>query len=293
MKFGLSYILQIQEDDNSGNFFEIKYPFTINFDILKNISGSSCNQMTIQIYGLSKTIRNKIYHDIFDTQTYRKIILKAGYQNQLSEIFTGNIREAYSRREGSEIITYITAFDGDYAMYNSWSSFSMNNDVSKEKVFEKLANDLKSKNIQKGIVGDLSGSLTERGAIYDEKTFSLLKEGFNNEIFIDSETLNKLSQNEVFENVYLLEITSDNGLLATPRKQQNKLEIEMMFEPNIKIGQLISISSQINKEFDGEYKVIGFRSGGVISGTQESRVKTTLELYIPEGKFIKVKNYAK
>ena len=75
-------------------------------------------------------------------------------------------------------------------------------------------------------------------------------------------------------------ITTKSGLIGTPRRQGNILDITLMFEPRIQIQQLIEVKSSINPIWDGQYKVIGLKHQGTISGAVGGDLTTNLQLYI-------------
>ena len=79
----------------------------IGFKVSKNLNTTS-NSAVISIYNLSGDTRNKL-KEIFDT-----IILEAGYfQGEgLKLLFTGNITESFTKRNGPDLITVIQSGDG-------------------------------------------------------------------------------------------------------------------------------------------------------------------------------------
>jgi len=100
MKFNKRYRLTVQVDD-AGNSVEIDYPLTCEFNIIRTIfSGANTGKFTI--YNLGEDTRNKIFHDLYDPKTIRKLTFQAGYadQNPLPIAFQGRVQVAYSTRKG-------------------------------------------------------------------------------------------------------------------------------------------------------------------------------------------------
>ena len=58
-----------------------------------------------------------------------------------------------------------------------------------------------------------------------------------------------------------------------------------MFEPRIKLGEIIQIKSRIADVFDGQYKVWGISHSGVIGDAASGTLTTTLTLYTGEQVF--------
>jgi hypothetical protein len=284
MKFGRIYKLTIQIGTNKA--IEIKYPTTLSFDIDRTC-GSQLNQATFRLYGLSNTTRDKIYKDRYNiigpiaSDAYSKIILEAGYQEQggsLSTIFKGSILEAYSYREGSEIITYINAQDGGYGVYNSYSSKTFESGTPVKEVFKTLIKDMQD--VTLGTIGALEGSLGKRGLVLEGNTYDLLKNSFNNQVFIDLNKINILNPNEAIAG-NIPSITASSGLLNTPTTGRSRfITIETLFEPRLAVGHIINVESKINPRINGQYKIDGIKHSGIISGATIGECTTTLQLFI-------------
>lgn len=272
-KFNRQYKLTLKLTEE-GEAIEIKPPFTIRFSIQRSIS-SSVNQARIEIFNLGKVLRNQIFQDRFNLKKYKKVILQAGY-NKISTIFVGNILEAYSVRQKQDMITYINAQDGGFGVRNSYSNFSLEKGTTFINAIKKLFSNMQ--NIKSGKIGDIQGSF-KRGAVFNGNTFSLLKQQTNENVFIDNEVINALKDDEVIIGEVPL-ITSETGLLSTPMRRDSFIEVQILFEPRIIIGQIIELKSSTNSLFDGQYKVIGIKHNATISESVGGDARTTLQLYI-------------
>ena len=65
------------------------------------------------------------------------------------------------------------------------------------------------------------------------------------------------------------------------------VEIDMIFEPRLKVGQQLSVISGTEKRFAGTYKVMGFTHRGMISSSMDAPCITTVVLWAA-GKFTTV-----
>lgn len=272
-KFNRQYrlTLKLTEEDNA---VVIEPPFTISFSVQRNIS-SSLNQMRLNVFNLGKVLRQQIFQDRFNIKKYKKVILQAGY-DKISTIFVGNLLEAYSLRQKQDIITYINAQDGGFGVRNSYSNFSMKSGATFKDTISRLFQDMQ--NIATGKIGDIEGS-HKRGSVFNGNTFNLLRKQSKENVFIDNEIINALKDNEVIEgNVFL--ISSETGLLGTPRRKDAIIEVDLLFEPKIIIGQIVELKSRIDSRFDGQYKVIGIGHNATISEAIGGNAKTTLQLFI-------------
>ena len=279
MKFNRQYRILIQKDDES-EALEITSPLTLQFDIIRN-TGASLNSGQFRIYNLSEKNRSQIFQERFVLRKragvgdFKKVVLQAGYDT-LATIFVGNILEAYSERSGPDIITFISAQDGAFGTYNSFSNFSVNKGESNSNIIGSLISDLSG--VSKGSIGDIIGS-TDRGLSFNGNTFTLLREKSGEKAFIDLEKVNVLGSNEAIEGQVPL-VSSSTGLLAVPKRRGSFVTTDLIFEPQIVVGQIVELQSSINPIFDGQYKVLGLRHSGTISGAIGGDCRTNLDLYL-------------
>jgi hypothetical protein len=285
-KFGRNYILTIEV--NVGAPIIITPPFTIEFDITRNIL-SSANVASIRIYNLSQQNRNNIEFNIYNQGSFRRIVLNAGYGVNLPVIFYGNITQAWSVREGVNFITQIECFDGGYAYNNAFSNVSFPAIVPNQAIITALIDSLAQYNIIPGFIGSYPGT-TNRGSSYSEPTCSLLSRLTNGGFFIDNGTANCLGNSECIANSFPL-IDSSTGLLGTPVREQQILTFDMIFEPRVQAGQIINLQSlslqtltpgqQVTTQaVNGTYKVTSVKHRGIISPSVCGDAITTLGMFL-------------
>lgn len=272
MKFQRNYRLTVQADD--GELITIESPLTLNFSIERSTM-SSINSAQMTVLNLSKKVRSRIFQDRFGNVQYKRVVLQAGYGKQLSTVFIGNIFQANSFRNGNDIVTFIDARDGGFDTTGSITSRTVEGGTVKETVSSLIA---EFDNVTEGKIGTIEGEF-KKPVVLDGNTFELIKKYTKGRAFIDLEELNVLGDNEVIEGDVPL-LTSANGLLSTPRREDAYLTVETIFEPRIVMGQLLGIKSDIASEFDGQYKVIGVKHQGVISGAVGGECKSTFELLV-------------
>ena len=273
VKFSRKYTLLIETFDNQ--IIEVKLPFTLEFNCQRH-NLASVNKANLKIYNLNKINRNLIYKDKYTTLIYRRVELKAGYDIDSPVIFRGNILQAFSYKQGVNIITEIDAFDGGYAIRNSVSSLTINKGEIKRDTLSRLTKDLK--NINGSIIGNFP-SISKRGKVLFGNTFQFLRSESNNNVFIDNEKVNILTRNEVIEGDISI-IDSDFGLLESPIRSETELSFKILFEPRLKVGQGIELKSIVNSFFNGKYKVIGFQHVGVISDAVGGQCHTIVNLWL-------------
>lgn len=273
IKFGLNYKIKIQVNDTEE--IEVKYPISCEFSIDRNTL-SQANTSSFSLVNLDENTRNKIYKDQYQTTVYKGIEFYAGYGNDLSLLFKGNIKRAYSERLGTEFYTKIEAYDGGFAFVNGYSARSFTAGTSQNKVFDSLVSDLPKLN--KGVIGKGFEDDLKRGNVYNDNTMKVLRAITNDHVFVDNEKVNILLDEECIEGS-IVKINAETGLLGTPLKEESSIIFNIVFEPRLLVGQALYLESKTEKNFNGNYKVIGFKHAGMISGSVPSKVVTSCNLW--------------
>ena len=178
-KFGRNYELAIQ---NAGPLpLLVTLPFTIEIDITRH-SLSSANTCNIKIYNLSALNRNNLLFNAYNYGTFRLVQLKAGYGSSLTNIFTGNIFEAWSVREKVNFITNINCYDGGFAFVNGDININFLAGTPRQTVIETIMNLVP--NVTFGAAGLFSGVLMKDES-YSGNPAQILYEMTGGAFFID------------------------------------------------------------------------------------------------------------
>lgn len=278
MKLGRNYELSIETI--SGATLTITLPFTIEIDITRNTL-SSANVCQIRLYNLSELNRNQIFFNAFNQSKFRAILLKAGYGENLSTIFTGNISQAWSVREGVNFITQIECYDGGFAFVNGNVDIPFPAGTPIKTVITTLMAQLPGVSV--GAVGNFTGVLN-RGNTYSGNPAQILFELTGGAFFIDNGKAYALQSDEFLPQIGgtaqgqpVILVNDETGLLGTPVLEQSIVRFEMLFEPSINVGRLISLVSSTNPSLNGIYKVTAVKHRGMISGTVAGAMITTCE----------------
>lgn len=270
-KYNRQYILEIQRKD--GTLLKIKRPFTVEFEIHRN-SLSSANVASFRIYNLNADNRNQIRRDQFDFYDVREVSFYAGYGDNLPLAFKGNINQAWSVRQGVDFITQIESYDGGFAYLNAVTSDQFPQNTQTQSIVTSLVKSLPGVKI--GAIGTYQGSIS-RGQSVNGNTTDILIQQTNGGFFIDNGIANCLNDHECIEGSIPL-ITAKSGLLGTPVKENTYINFEMLFEPNLKIGQLIRLESQTAEHWNGDHKVILIKHTGTISESVSGSAITSVGL---------------
>lgn len=274
-KLNKIYRLLIESAIGSNEFVEISNPITIKFTISRQ-TYSGANSMNLSIYNLGEKNQKVIFHDTYDTENIRLIILEAGYETTgMSTIFIGSMVSAYTTKEGANIVTKIYALDGALQTQTAMTSQTFLNYKLKD-LITVMAKSIPGLDIGRINVQDekMAKSIVLWGNTYD-----LIQKYTDGRAYIDLQKIYVMGDYDVLEgNVPL--ITSNNGLLGVPERRNASLSVNLIFEPRIIVGQVVAIESKIAPQFDGQYKVTGLTHQATISDSSLSMATTTLDLWI-------------
>ena len=251
---------------------------TCEFSVNRGILSDSSN-CTIKLYNLALETREKINMDAFtfDQSKWKYVRLEAGYSGQLCRIFEGRILQAFSAHSGGspDIVTEIQAQALDILDCQTSHTFEAGT-TYKEAVQTIATTDMPNTTI--GNVGELNGKFKTPTAV-DGNVGDVLSSITGGQAFIDNGMLNVIMSNEVID-VPVPVITDDNGLLETPIRRDANMEVKILFQPDLIVGQLLEIKSAVAPKFNGQFKVVGFTHNCTISGAQAGTRITTVNLYL-------------
>lgn len=275
-KFQCHYKLTVQWTDEQGRYQQaiVTDPITINFNVSKALF-QSVNTATITIINLDGETRNMLYQDrlLFDKSKTKMLTLEAGYGDSLTLVCMGYIQQCYSERVGTEFRTQIDVLDPD--VLSQYTSVTFAAGTTFKEAFNYLASQMP--NLKVGEFGGIEGEFGSP-TVFSGNTFTLINQATGGHAFIDNGTINVLSNKSCLSDygVYLIE--SETGLLGTPKRYDAVLEINMLFEPTLRIGQLVEIKSETQSQFNGQYKINGITHNCTISGAIDGVRTTSIQL---------------
>lgn len=288
--FVISHPIQQQNTSSPG--------LTIRFNINRGFQIN--NQAEIEIFNLNAISRQYLYQDKFnipfaqiDKETkkvqYRLVELSAGYlgldkkKSIFNNIFIGNIIEGVSGvRKNDDIITKLICQENGYNNNGLGGvlSKSYGNKAKLEDLLKDCLNKLGIEYSNLKIAG-LENILKQplKAQTFLDNPYSILKKYFKDNFYIDNGVAYLIGNDEAVEGD-LLVINDEAGLLESPARKSTTLELKILFEPRLILGQFIKINSQITPEFNGIYKIISIKHQGTISPSLNDSLTTILELFI-------------
>lgn len=271
----------------------INDPLTMEFNITR-AKWSSQGDATIRVRNLNPNTRLQVYKDWQDP-VFRTLKLAAGYGNPTwPYIFNGHINECYSYKDSgsTDFITEWTGWDFAYVAQTAMIHQTLTGSpLTKQYVINTLVNNLIATpnslvagnstptGLKIGYISKFPGTYPTNKITFMGSTWNYLQRETGNKAFIDNGVLNILKDFDViapYENIPV--INADMGLLSSPKKTEAFLNIDILFEPSIQCGQLISLQSTEFPEFNGQYQVLGLEHKGIISGSINGKRTTSLEM---------------
>lgn len=263
---------------------EVTYPFTCRFSTSANLNASSCGRCQMQLLNLSEDIQKKLYKDNYNAKKYILMEFYAGYQDEMPLIFYGFVSQCYSYRDSGAVdyVTDIQANSNQLITIYGFNNVTIAKDTKFEDVIKTLTEQFpwyKPRYITQKIK-PLAKNKTFIGQTLD----ILGREYGQYDIYIDKGELNVLDKNEVVPGDILV-INSESGLLGSPRRAEQYLEFDMIFEPRLKLAQSIELQSSSIPWFNQLYKVYGIAHKGVISPVESGKVTTKVTLFLGDDIF--------
>ena len=272
------YRLTIQLQDDEGNPIEeaivITNPIGIQFTVNRGIY-SQRQSLEIDIFNLNKEHRRRIFRDKFQDQ-YLMCILEAGYEDiGMAVIFAGFVWSCYSKREGTNTVTHITAntnLGEQYAVVNA----TLEKGQTIQDVVDACMKAVPYYTTGKQSIPDFT---FVKPITIADNAFRILRTYTGKRVYSDLMQVYVLDDDEAIEG-YVEEITDSTGLLGTPERKDATLTIKTMFEPRLVVGQIIQINSSVAPEFNEQCKIFGIIHSGVINDASAGKLETTIQMNI-------------
>lgn len=318
-KWMRNYKITIQAAENPDGVEDIviQNPITLDFNVVRN-KMAQLNSATFTLYNLSKETYGRIFQDRFtyfnggkvtstdlDTQNfykYRRVILEVGYGGEYIEIFRGNMFQARSERQGTEILTFIDARDGGFDVSTTKTSSTFRGINIRDLLLDLMG---KFPNLTAGAVSDDMGELTRPVSI-NGNTYDAIKMYGEGSVFIDSEKIYVVKPNEVVvppEFVGPLQpsyvrgireqslaplIAPETGMIGTPRKEESYITVSTILEPRVLMGMFCEVRSDVMPVYNGVYPVVSIQHRGTISGAVSGEAISTFGLFLSQNYYDKL-----
>lgn len=250
----------------------------VTFSIKKTLS-SEPNTAEISVYNLNNSNRNLItskqYHFLELSVCYKEDVLRL--------IFCGDILTVENKLTGQDIITTMRCGDGHRA-YTEKTIIKTMQKGQKDSDF--LNEAVSSFGVQKGEINLPNDRILPRGKVMMCDTREVMhKIAINNNAdwSIQDDQLVVIPKNKALANSEGWVISKTTGMIGSPKKSNEGLEITTLCNPHYRIGSLVRVDSVLT-EYNGDYKIKSIEHNGDLYGTNWHS-----KLVCIGGKFNKVK----
>ena len=284
---------RIEAEDVNGDIQIIKYPLTLDFTVTRNTMGG-IQEGEFTVFNLGQNTRRLVNKNTIDfsPNNIRSFKFYAGYgQTNLPLVFEGQVLTCNSvREEGSPEWQTNWACQDPGLLPSASVSLPVTTQLKRKQAISQLV-DLMNQQAKTGV------SLGIVGSIFDSQPNFLRDISFSGNFlhvfgqltggnlsggnfFFENQILNMLLQNEAFDNDGLETLSLDSGgLLGAPYYEQTWVFANCLFEPRIKMGQILNLKSVDQPWLNGKKKVVAYTHSGTISGAVAGPCKTQIQLF--------------
>lgn len=266
----------------------ISYPFSCQFDISTGIYTSS-NRGIFQFINLSYSDQAALWLDAYnkgDKYIYMKFY--AGYGDNLILCFEGSVFQCTTSKQGgsTEYITQMQVYDGGAIFEYGYLNATFSKGTTLSDILKVATQGLN--NIKIGYITPEIKPLL-RNRTYIGQPVELLSQeysGYN--FFVQNGEINVLGNRDVIPGEVQV-ISDESGLLGSPKRGDAYVEWDMIFEPQLKAGQAVSLISYTLSWLNQAYQIIQVRHKGIISPVVCGSLITTVTASVADGSINELK----
>lgn len=232
-------------DEKALDLSELRFRFSI-----RRGDFQTPNSADIRIYNVSDKTADRIRQTLPQPE-FTRIVVQGGYDGNFGVLFDGTIVQVRRGRESStDTYIDITAADGDSAYNYSVTAMSLAAGSTPKDAVSAILQDMARHGVSEGYIPDLPGNPSIRGEVFYGMSRDEMRKVARNTQTAWSIQDGKLQM--VPETAYMEGeipvITSATGMIGLPEQTQNGINVRVLLNPNIKIGQAIKID---NKSIQG------------------------------------------
>jgi hypothetical protein len=209
----------------------------ISFEVTKDLFGYP-NLCRASIYNLSLDTLNKI------SEEYTRVVLKAGYQNELFLLFKGEIRNIINRREGVDTVTDIYAGDGERATRQATFSRTFEAKTPLRQIVNAIADTF---NIPKAKLDGIDSTRANlNGVSYSGRSKDILDklaDDYNFYWSIQDEQFVTQSRDGYDSSNRAIVINRSTGMIGSPSLTELGVDVKVLLNPEINPYRLIKIET--------------------------------------------------
>jgi hypothetical protein len=229
------------EDGKALDLSELRLRFSIRRGDLQ-----TPNTADIRVYNVSDQTADRI-RQLLPSPEFTRVLVQGGYEGNFGVLFDGEIKQVCRGRESStDTYIDITAADGDSAYNFAISAVSLAAGSTPKDQVSAILKDMATHGVTQGYTPDLPGNPLPRGkVIYGMSRDEMRKVAENTRTAwsIQNGKLTMIPESAYIEGDIPV-ITSATGMIGLPEQTQNGINVRVLLNPNIKIGQAIKLDNK-------------------------------------------------
>ena len=250
--------LELLVSDDEGRTIDLG-ALSCSFEVTR-LSVSGLNRARISVYNLSRDTIARL------SETYRKVVIRAGYADRFGTLFSGEIKYVFPTSEGPDHLTDIFAADGAKDYEHAWVSMSFAPGTSLRDAVRGIASSFAAVT-----VGDLTGvpdvemtgARVESGKARDVLDRLAVSYGFewsiqNGRLQIGSDAV-----------VPAVRVSRDSGMIGSPQASTIGVSVKTLLDPRLVPGARMVVETAGAKAQINEQLLVGggIRLSGIAGGT--------------------------
>lgn len=263
---------------NDAQSIVIEGVLTMSFDLTKTIS-SEPNEATISVVNLSQSTRNLI-----TDKKYNRIMLNAGYGNDIRTLFIGYIDAVENKKESVDTTTIMSCSDGSKDYREARTAVTVSKGQTDKEIVKQALKDMPDTSA--GIQEYTKDQKLPRGKTMVGNTRDVMKvvaKNQNADWSIQDGKLVLLPKTHALANNEGFLIEEGTGMIGSPQKTTDGMEVRCYLNNIMRVGQLCRINSKL-KEYSGDFKITKIQMKGSNKGQDFMNVLT-----VQNGQFHEVK----
>lgn len=261
----------------------ITYPFTCEFD-LECSTLPSANSGVFSFINLSEEDKGRLWVDTYNIgRKYIYMRFFAGYGDTMPIIFEGWVLQCTSEKRGgsTEFITQMQVIDAGMLYQLGFINATFTEGTTLASIVK-----VATQGVENATVGYITPDISpiKRARTFIGQPINLLVREYNGyQVFVDKGEIHILGDRDVIPGEVTV-ITDESGLLGSPSRAEDFVYCDMIFEPQLRVGQAISLVSETLPWLNQSYQIVKLKHRGVISPVVSGNLITTLTLSLIPGK---------
>lgn len=238
--------LKLGDDAGDGlDFSEFRFTFNI-----KKTNTPEPNAAIFNIYNVSREIYEKVKKE------FSRITLAAGYVNNYSLIFNGNIKQViFYKENATDTVLSIAAGDGDEAFLESFTNESLAAGATQADVFDAAKKEYSKNCVGDGFLAEFDNAPAPRGRVLFGRSRHYLTSAAKNsgcDFSTQDRKVQVVKSDEALAGDVIV-LNAKTGLIGTPALTNNGISATCLLNPLLKIGGLVKLNNNdIMQSLDNE-----------------------------------------